>query len=918
MGVSTQMQSKNWDKVKEILDEALRIDASERPSYLDSVGLAADIRAEVDSLLSFDERSADLMQLSAVEFSGSFINGREADDRLTGQHIGHYRIVSEIGHGGMGAVYLAEREDGTFSQRVALKLLKREMNTAALRRRFEQERDILSRLEHPNIARLLDAGTTDDKIPFLAMEYVEGRPIDEYCNKHGLDLDARLELFRQICSAVDFAHRNLIVHRDLKPSNILVTDDGIPKLLDFGISKILSEDDAGVPAATVTRLGAMTPGYASPEQLRSESVTTSTDVYSLGVILFEILSGHRPFEGREGNLNDILHAVVETDPPLPSSIAGTLPERGLEAITARAGELSVANETRQQSRRLTAPHPISIKPQYLRGDLDNIILKALKKEPERRYLSAENFSDDIRRYQDGLPVTARPDTLIYRAGKFVRRNRYAVIAGAMVMIAIIAGAIATLWQARVAQAERLRAESRFNDVRKLANSYIFDVYPEIENLEGSLKAREKILTNALGYLDSLSKEAGDDIELQAELATAYEKIGDVQGALTNSSLGNIQAGLDSYTKAAKLREAVYLADLSNLDAKEKLAANYYTTARTLWNNSQTQEATEAFERSLKLRRELVASDPSSVEYQNRLAVVLIDYGAIPVFNSQTAQALVLFDEALAIVERLRRQDPANADFKKTQTRLLRVMSKAKGSIGDYDGGIRGFAVAAEISRELASQFPDDFRVQRSVWLTDSLTCELYIDKEDAQKGVETCLPTIEFPKAALAKEPENGVVAYDLAISHFNTARAYRFAGDYGNVIAQADRAIAVMTALSKKTPENLEYQRNLAVYETERARAQIKLGRYDEAQTVAQKVLRIMIPIAEADKATTTYRYDVAVAYRLSAEAYAKSGSKPRAVENIRKAIVIVEGLRDENALRDTDKDLLTELGSELAAYSS
>ncbi|MBP9664295.1 MAG: protein kinase [Pyrinomonadaceae bacterium] len=912
------MQPQNWDKIKDILDEALRLDAAGRASYLDKAGLAADVRGEVESLMSFDEASANLMQLSAVEFSSSFIDGREADDRLAGQQIGHYRVVSEIGHGGMGAVYLAEREDGTFSQRVALKLLKREMNTAALRRRFEQERDILSRLEHPNIARLLDAGATDDKIPFLAMEYVEGRPIDEYCNKNGLDLDARLELFQQICSTVDFAHRNLIVHRDLKPSNILVTEDGIPKLLDFGISKILSDTNDESPAATVTRLGAMTPGYASPEQLRSESVTTSTDVYSLGVILFELLSGHRPFEAKESNLNDILNAVIETDPPLPSSVAGTLPERSLEAFTARPDDIQAVNETRQQSHRLTAPRMMSVKPQYLRGDLDNIILKALKKEPERRYLSPENFSDDIRRYQDGLPVTARPDTLVYRAGKFVRRNRYAAIAAALVLIAIIAGAIATLWQARVAHAERLRAESRFNDVRKLANSYIFDVYPEIENLEGSLKAREKILVNALGYLDSLSKEAGDDLELQGELATAYEKIGDVQGALTNSSLGNIQAGLDSYTKAAKLREAVYLADSSDLDAKEKLAANYYTTARTLWNNSQTQEATEAFERSLKLRRELVASRPSSVEYQNRLAVVLIDYGAIPVFNSQTAQALVLFDEALAIVEKLRGQDPENADFKKTQTRLLRVMSKAKGSIGDYEGGIRGFAVAAEISRELAAQFPDDFRVQRSVWLTDSLTCELYIDKEDAHKGVETCLPTIAFPKAALAKEPENGVIAYDLAISHFNTARAYRFAGDYSNVIAQADKAIAVMTALSKKTPENLEYQRNLAVYETERVRAHLKLGRYAEAQTGAQKVLTTMIPIAEADKATTTYRYDVAIAYRLSAEAFARTGSKAKAVENMQKAISIVEGLRDENALRDTDKDLLTELANELAEYSS
>jgi len=561
---------------------------------------------------------------------------------------------------------------------------------------------------------------------------------------------------------------------------------------------------------------------------------------------------------------------------------------------------------------------MNVKPQYLRGDLDNIILKALKKEPERRYLSAENFSDDIKRHQDGLPVGARPDTFTYRAEKFIRRNSFSVVAASLILVVIVAGTIATLWQARVAQAERAKAEKRFGDVRKLANSYIFDVYPEIENLEGSLKAREKILTNALAYLDNLSTEASGDLELQGELATAYEKIGDVQGALTNSSLGNIQAGLDSYAKAAKLREAIYNANPADLKGKEKLAANYYTTARTLWNNSQTKEASEAFERSLTLRRELVAAQPVTVEYQNRLAVLLIDYGAIPVFNSQTDKALVLFDEALSIVNKLRGLQPNNPDFKKTETRLLRVMSKAKGSMGDYDGALAGFSRAVEISNELATEFPNDFRVQRSVWLTHSMICELYIDKEDSEKGAAACLPTIDFPKAALEKEPENGVVAYDLAISHFNTARAYRFAGQYANTLAHAERAIEVMTVLSAKTPENMEYRRNLAVYETERSRAQIKLGRYDEAQTVLQKVLKMMIPIAEADKETTTYRYDVAIAYRLSAEAYARKDNREMAVENIKKAMSIVESLREQNALRDTDKHLLTELANELATYSS
>jgi non-specific serine/threonine protein kinase/serine/threonine-protein kinase len=913
------MDPKNWQKVKDVLDEVLQIGPEGRRQFLDAADLDREVRDEVQSLLSFEEASADLMQLSAVEFSSEFVNGRDADDGLAGQQIGSYRIVSEVGHGGMGAVYLAERVDGKFTQRVALKLLKREMNTSTLRRRFEQERDILSRLEHPNIARLLDAGATDDKIPFIAMEYVDGRPIDEYCNKHRLDLKERLDLFRQICSTVDFAHRNLIVHRDLKPSNILVTEDGTPKLLDFGISKIISEDLAD-QTSTVTKLGAMTPGYASPEQLQNKSVTTSTDIYSLGVILYELLSGHRPFESKEGNVNEIYQAVIDTDPPLPSALAETGsrtdggPRERTEVTRNLDGHLPAS--TRPASPRHTSPQVVSIKPQYLRGDLDNIILKALKKEPERRYLSAQSLADDIKRHQDGLPVTARPDTLYYRADKFIRRNSFAVAAAVLIVLAVIGGIIATLWQARVAQAERAKAERRFSDVRKLANSYLFDVYPIVENLEGSLKAREVILTNALQYLDSLAGETGDDRELQGELATAYEKIGDVLGALNNSSLGNIKAGLESYFKARTLREAVYAANPNDLEAKEKLANNYYVIGRTLWNDNQTANAEESFEKGLKLRRELVAAQPDSAVMKNRLAVLLLDYGAIPAFNFQAERALVLFNEALGTINSLRQSDPENADFKKSFTRGIRVLSKAKTAVGDYDGAMADLRNAITISNELAKQFPDDFRVQRSVWLTESILCETYIDRGTAEGAVEACIKTTAFPAQAHEKEPENGVVTYDLAISHFNLSRAYRISGDPKNTITSANRAIEVMSELSKKTPDDMEYRRNLAVYETELGRAYLSLARYDDALAVLHNVIAALVPIVEKDPATTTYYYDIGVAHRLAAEAAYKKGDRGAAVENVDRAIQINRELAAKNSLRESDKGLVAELEKEKSLY--
>ena len=315
------MPSENWQRIKEILGEVLQIEEADRADFLDAAGLSPELRAEIDSLIAFEDESSDLMQLSAVEFSKDFV--ADDDSSLAGSQIGPYRLIRELGLGGMGAVYLAERIDGKFQQKVALKLLKREMNTAALRRHFEQEREILASLEHQNIARLLDAGTSKDNIPYIAMEYVDGLPIDEYCRTRSLDLDARLELFRTVCSAVDFAHRNLVIHRDLKPSNVLVTKEGVPKLLDFGISKIISSEYAEADAATITRMGVMTPSYASPEQLKRESVTTLSDVYSLGVVLFELLSGHRPFEDKEQDLREIYGAIIETDPAPPSSFIGT-------------------------------------------------------------------------------------------------------------------------------------------------------------------------------------------------------------------------------------------------------------------------------------------------------------------------------------------------------------------------------------------------------------------------------------------------------------------------------------------------------------------------------------------------------------------------------------------------------------------
>ncbi len=923
------MLNDEWEKIKKIVESVLNHKTTERNDFLDGLNLSVEMRAEIDSLIAFDDESADFLNQSAVNYSRDFFDDEDINNSLIGQKIGVYSIHRELGFGGMGAVYLAERNDGKFEQKVALKFLKRELNTAALRRRFKQEREILASLEHPNIARLIDAGTTDDKIPYFAMEYVEGLPIDEYCRKNKLNLNQRLDLFRIVCNAVAFAHRNLIVHRDLKPSNVLVSQNGTPKLLDFGISKILSEEFDQTNSATVTKLGVMTPSYASPEQLQSKSVTTATDIYSLGVILYELLSGHRPFEAKESDLKQIYQAVLENEPPLPSAMIETF-SKTLKQFTEAKTEVKqeenknlntkfnkINRETGQNRLQYTISADANLNSQSLRGDLDNIVLKAIRKEPERRYSSAENFSEDIKKYLRGLPVSARPNTFSYRAEKFVKRNRASVFAGLLIFIAVLGGIVATLWQSQIAQAERLKAEKRFNEVRKLANSNLFDVYPEIENLEGSIKAREKILTNALEYLDSLSKEAAGDLELQSELATAYEKVGDVQGALNNSSLGNIKAGLESYGKATSLRESVFLANDKNSDFKEKLANNYYVTGRTLWNNTQTKEAENAFEKSLKLRRELILDLPDSIDAKNRLAVLLIDYGAIPAFNFEAKKALELFNQAIEIIETLRQKEPENIDLKKSLARGLRILSKAKSAVGDYDGGLNSLNQALQLSKELADQFPTDFKIQRSVWLTESMTCELFIDQGDGIKSAESCLKTINFPEKALSKEPENGVVAYDLAISHFNTSRGFRLAEKPADAIIEATKAIDVMSKLSKKNPDDSEYKRNLAIYETEKSRALIKINQPEKAISGLENAIATLIPIIETDKETTTYQYDLCIAYQYSAAAYSKTGNKKNAIINIDKALTIANNLKTSNLLRTSDGDLISQLEKEKAEYS-
>ncbi|HQU86383.1 MAG TPA: serine/threonine-protein kinase [Pyrinomonadaceae bacterium] len=497
------MKAEIWQKIHEIFNDAAELPFAERDEFLSESCETAEIRNEVLKLLVAEDAANNFLEEPAIDF----------ETPKTYKKIGRYKIISELGKGGMGSVFLAERED--LPQKVAVKIIKRGLDSEDILRRFHHEREILAALEHPNIARLIDGGTTDDGLPFYVMEYVEGIPIDEYCTN--LDLNDKLQLFRQVCKAVSFAHARLIVHRDLKPSNIIVDQEGTAKLLDFGIAKLLSEDNFG-QKGTATSLGMMTPNYASPEQFRGENVTTATDIYSLGVILYEMLTGILPYDLKDKTLDKVFEILNETATTKPSE----------------------------------NPKSEIQNPKSLKGDLDNIVLKSLKKEPERRYQSVKDFSEDIRRHLVGLPVAARPDTFRYRASKFVQRNKISVAAAVVVFISLIAGISVATWQAVVAKRQKALAEKRFADVRELANKVVFRYHDEIAKFPGATALREELVNDAVRYLDSLNAEQIEDNQLKLELAKAYEKIGDVQGRPYAANLGKSEDALKSYQKAVEI------------------------------------------------------------------------------------------------------------------------------------------------------------------------------------------------------------------------------------------------------------------------------------------------------------------------------------------------------------------------------
>ena len=600
----SRLTVERWLRVEPILDRALELPPAARASFLDEA--CADdsgLRADAEALLDAERRSASFLETPAAAMLLTGDAMPASHPSILGTTVGPYRLVSELGKGGMGTVYLAERADGQFDQRVALKLIRGGADMPDLIARFLHERQILARLEHPNIARLLDGGLTADGEPYFAMELVDGAPITTYCVERDLPIEQRLQLFRAAAEAVAYAHRNLVVHRDLKPSNMMVATDGQVKLLDFGIAKLLAEPEDGLTRAG---LYVLTPEYAAPEQVRGETITTATDVYMLGAVLYELLSGQRAHRFAQHTPADLAHVICDQDPVPPSTAATAV--RGTRAAT---GGGSAAETEPRGLRRV------------LRGDLDNIVMKALRKEPDRRYASVDALIDDLDRYQHGLPVRARRASVAYRASKFVRRNRLAVAAAAVLLVSLVGGMTATSRQARLAALESAKAEQ--------VKNFVLDLFalsdPDLSN-GAEITARQLLARGG----ERVDEELADQPELQAEMLAV---------------LGIIEQKLGMYDDAAaRVQRALELERQQHGPKHASVAARLHDLGGIEVDRSRLDEAERLHREALALRRELFGHDHTEVARSTAaLAAVLNAKGEYDEAERLQREALAI-DRAL--------------------------------------------------------------------------------------------------------------------------------------------------------------------------------------------------------------------------------------------------------------------------------
>ncbi len=886
------MNHEEWRKVEALLDSALELAPQERLRFLEGIN-EPQLRREVESLLVCEERANGFLGVPALALAADFFD--DAAEERAGQTIGHYRIVREIGRGGMGAVYLAERADGEFQQQVALKVVRRSFADSELVRRFRRERQILASLNHPNIARLLDGGVSADSEPYLAMEYIEGARIDDYCEARRLSTRERLKLFLAVCQGVAYAHQHLVIHRDLKPSNILVTTEGEPKLLDFGIAKLLDPERAG--EQTRTELRAFTPDYAAPEQVSGAAVTTASDVYSLGVLL-----------------QDLLHGARHSSPASP--------EQG-QWRSKSSGDTVVANlPTDQQNENRKSK---TKNPRPLNAELKHIIAMARREEPARRYASVMQFAEDVQRYLDGQPVRAQKDSFTYRAGKFVQRNKVGVVAAALVVLSLVVGFAVAVWQANVARRERDRAERRFTDVRRLSNALLTDIAPKIENLQGATEARQSVVTQSLKYLDSLAQETGDDLPLQSELATAFEKVGDIQGNPENPNLGDLAGAIASYEKAQKMRLKLLESNPGDFEQRRLLAANHQSLAYLHWQANELEESARQTETALGLYEKLAAERPASPELRLALAQINYDAGDARRDSSTYVEAIPYFQKALDLLAPLLQTDPNNVQYLKLAGNCYSKLGNSLSWEGRQKEGEAETQKAVRIYESLAAAHPNDVSVSNGLWQSYWIATSTYEDNDNALSH-EYALKALKTIRAVVAKDPADSQARYRMARTLSALVQTSTKIGKPAEGISFAEQAVAELMRHFAADPRSGGTKVSLGVALMRLAEARAKQKDFAGALADLERAERISGEMRQAEATDiaslrnlaviSDFRADVHREWAKSLAGAARRAHEEAARNSDARTFEILERLDEQKQLPESDRKWLEKLRADLSKH--
>jgi len=721
------------------------------------------------------------------------------------ERIGPWKITQELGRGGMGTVFRGVRDDGSFEQTVAVKLIRAELVSGELRRRFDSERRILASLDHPNVARLLDAGTTEQGIPYLVLEYVAGEPIDAWCDARSLDVAQRLALLRLVCAAVHAAHQRLILHRDLKTANVLVDPSGQPKLLDFGIAKLLVPDTQYDDLTRVGFARPLTPEWSSPEQLRGEPLSTASDVYSLGVLLFLLLTGRRP------------HVYAEKSPAAFASAIEAAPPVALRVAA-------------------SGSPPPGVTAQRLRGDIDRIAQKALAADARERYATVAELDADIARLLAGRPVAAHPRSLAYRFGKLLLRNRVASTAVILAALGLVAATAFSLRQATLAEQERQRAERRFNDVRRIANVVLFDLNDSLANISGTLAVRELLVENALRYLDDLARETGREPELLTELAAAYERIAEVQGMPSWPSHGRSGDARASLERALELhRRANAVAGKSSL-AEARVLSNLGSILAARGESSAARDAQLRSEVALKA----VTTDKRDVDWVLQLARVQVAAGDAVWELGDIPGAEQHYQRALLTVKEGRLQFAAETSLMRQAGVVEQRLGDAAAARADWQQARVHHGASLAADEELLRLEPGSLELQRDLGTDLSRVGAVAFMLGQHADALAAHHRALELRQRLALADPGDARAQDDAAESHLQIAQALAALGRTREAQANAVIAVQGWRSLAERDPDNARMRNSLADALVALGRCEAAIGERESALSRLAEARRI------------------------------------------------------------------------------